>query len=202
MGNDFAAKRKFSGFTLKEAMLLVPATDFTLWNLDVPPRPPSNQLLANLKSLEVFDLQTTEEAKTLLIDDLFREIVPLHTKLKVWKAAPLTTDALKGTADYLITPKQAYIGTPLLCVAEAKKDDFIQGTAQCIAEMTACRGSNQQDGITIDVFGIVSNGQDWKFYRLTQTGEIFETSPYDRKYLPELLGVLDYVCGECAKNVP
>ncbi len=114
----------------------------------------------------------------------------------------METDTLKGVADYLITPRQAYIETPLLCVAEAKKDDFVRGAAQCLAEMVACRQNNQSAGYKIDIFGIVSNGQDWKFYKLTQTPEIFETPPYDRTYLPELLGVLDAICAECTKNVP
>ena len=195
-------KRKYSAFTLRDAMQLVPATDFTSWNLNAPPRPPSDHLLANLRSLEAFDLQTTEEAKTLLIDDMFREIVPFYPKLKVWKAAPLETETLKGVADYLITRKQAYIETPLLCVAEAKRNDFVKGAAQCVAEMVACRRNNELAGYVIDVFGIVSNGQDWKFYKLTQTGKIFESAPYDRTDLPELRGALDTVCAECAKNVP
>jgi len=194
-------KRKYSAFTLKDAMQMIPATQLTPWDLNAPARPPSENLLINLRSLEAFDLQTTEEAKSLIIDDLLREIVPLYPQLKVWKAAPLETDTLKGVADYLIAPKQAYIEKPLLCVAEAKRDDFVKGTAQCVAEMVACRQNNQQAGYTINVFGIVSNGQDWQFYKLTQAHEIFETTPFDRKYLPELLGALDYLCAECAKNI-
>ncbi len=81
MGIAPIAKRKYCVFTLKDAMPLIPATNFTPWLLNVPPRPPSDQLLANIRSLEAFDLQTTEEAKTLLIDDLFREIVPHYPNL-------------------------------------------------------------------------------------------------------------------------
>ena len=47
------------------------------------------------------------------------------SELKVWKAAPLESDTLMGVADYLITPKRVYVETPLLCVAEAKRDDFV-----------------------------------------------------------------------------
>ena len=196
------SKRKYSAFTLEDAMQLVPATDFTPWNLTAAPRPPSANLLMNLRNLEAFDLQTTEQAKTLLMDDLFGEIVPHYPKLKVWKAAALETDTLKGVADYLITPKQAYIASPLLCVAEAKRDDFVQGRAQCIAEMTACRDKNRNKEWDNDLFGIVSNGQDWEFYKLTPKGEILQSNSYDRQLLPELLGVLDYVIAECAKSVP
>ena len=54
----------------------------------------------------------------------------------------------------------------------------------------------------IDILGIVSNGQSRQFYKLTRAGEIFETELYTTAFLPELLGALDYVCGECTANVP
>ena len=195
-------KRKYSGFTLKDAMQLIPAKEFLPWQLNAPPRPPSDFLQEDLRRLASFDLENSELAKTLLIDDLLTEIVPNHPNLKVWKAALLETDTLTGTADYLITPKQAYIATPLLCVAEAKRDDFVQGRAQCIAEMVACVQNNRQEGIETDVFGIVSNGQGWQFYKLTQAKEVFETELYVTSEMPKLLGALDYLCGECAKSVP
>ena len=40
-----------------------------------------------------------------------------------------------------------------------------------------------------------------KPYKLTQAGEIFETELYTTAFLPELLGALDNVCGECAANL-
>jgi hypothetical protein len=195
-------KRNFSGLTLKEAMQLIPATQLTPWTLNAPSRPPSDILQANLQRLRVFDLQTSEAAKILLIDVVFAEIVPNHAHLKIWKATLLESDTLVGVADYLIAPDYAYLATPLLCVTEAKRDDFVQGRAQCIAEMVACQWNNRQEGRTLDVFGIVSNGQDWQFYKLTPHNEIYETDPYSMRYLPELLGALDTVCAECAKNVP
>jgi len=195
-------KRKYSSFKIKDAMALIAVKEFTPWTITAPPLAPSPVLLENLRRLESFDLRTTEQAKTLLIDDLFGEIVPNYPLLKVWKAAALTTDTLTGIADYLITPRRAYIEMPLLCTVEAKRDDFEQGAAQCITEMIACRWNNQQENITIDVFGIVSNGQGWQFYQLTLHDEILETELYTIGDLPRLLGVLDFVCAECAKNVP
>lgn len=195
-------KRNYSGFTVKEAMQLIPAGQFLPWRLDVPACPPSDWLNEVLRNRDSFDLENSELAKTLLIDALLWEIVPLHPNLKVWKAAPLETDTLTGTADYLISPKLAYITTPLLGVAEAKKDDFVQGRAQCLAEMVACQWNNRQENHAIDVYGIVSNGQGWQFYKLTIAGEVYETDLYVTSDLPKLLGALDYVCGECAKNVP
>jgi hypothetical protein len=68
--------------------------------------------------------------------------------------------------------------------------------------MYACAWNNQQEGYSLDVFGIVSNGQVWQFYQLTLAGEVFESGLFTTERLPELLGMLDYVCAECAKRVP
>lgn len=183
-------------------MLLIGQDTLTAWHPDTPPRPPGDTLRDILRRLESFDLQSSEPAKTLLIDALLVEIVPLHPSLKVWKEAPLNSDTTTGVADYLIAPRRAYLATPLLCVAEAKKDDFAKGRVQCLAAMAACRWSNQQRGHTVDVYGIVSNGQAWQFYKLAQSGAVFETGLYTTQFLAELLGALDYICAECAKNVP
>jgi hypothetical protein len=195
-------RRKYSGFTLKDVMQILQVESFTRWTPDTPPRPPSEHLQEDLRRFDAFDLENSEAAKLLLLDALFAEIVPNYPNLKVWKAAPLESDTLVGVADYLIAPKRGYLATPLLCVAEAKRDDFVQGRAQCLIEIAACLWNNRQEGIETDIFGIVSNGQVWQFYWRKPSGEIFETELYSTRYLPELLGVLDYVCRICSQNVP
>ncbi len=90
--------------------------------------------------------------------------------------------------------------TPLLCVAEAKKDDFEQGQTQCVAEMVACRWNNLQSNLFAPVYGIVSNGSGWQFFCLTLQNAVLRSDVYANACLPELLGATDYVCGECAKN--
>lgn len=200
-GTKRSQKQNYSSLNLEEVMRLIGKDNLIYWQITAPPRTPSTILTEILSRLEYFDLSSSEPAKTLLIDALFGEIVPLHQKLKVWKEAALHTDSLTGMVDYLIAPKRAFLATPLLCVAEAKKDDFLKGRVQCLAEMAACRWNNLQNGLTLDVFGIVSNGQTWQFYKLSQEGDIFETGAYTTEFMPQLLGILDYLCGECAKNV-
>ena len=187
---------------LKDVMVLLNQTDFAPWRIEAVPRPPSVHLTESLIRLQAFDTDNTEAAKLLLIDTLFAEIVPNHPTLKVWKAMPLESDTLMGVTDYLISPKRAYLAFPLLCVAEAKRDDFVQGRAQCLAEMAACRDNNAQEGHLTDVYGIVSNGQTWQFYQLSSNAEVRETELYTMQFLPELLGALDFVCAACAKNIP
>lgn len=182
-------------------MRLIGQESILRWQLNTIPRPPSETLIEILRRFDSFDLQLSEPAKTLLVDALFVEVVPLHPNLKVWKEATLTTDIMTGVADYLIAPKRAYMATPLLCVAEAKKDDFARGQVQCLAEMIACKWHDRQRGLDIEIYGIVSNGQGWQFYKLAKNDEVFGSELYTMGDLPELLGALDYICGECAKNV-
>ena len=195
-------KQNYSAMTLEEAMHLIGRERFLPWRIEALPRLPSDTLRDILRRLAYFDLKESEPAKILLIDVLFIEIIPGHETLKVWKEAPLNTDMTTGVADYLIAPNRAYLATPLLCVAEAKKDDFARGQIQCLAEMAACRWANRQRNLETDIYGIVSNGQGWQFYRLAKSGDAYETGQYGLEDLSGLLGALDYVCGECAKNVP
>ena len=117
--------------------------DFQRWQIEAPPRPPSEHLREDLRRLESFDIEFTEVGRIMLIDTLFVEVVPNHAGLKVWKAWALESDTLIGIADCLIAPKMAYLTTPVLCAVEAKRDDFIQGRAQCAGEMLACREKNR-----------------------------------------------------------
>lgn len=195
-------KRKFSDMKLDEVMPLIATDRFIEWLIDAPARPPSVTLTAVLQWLRRFDTMGSEAAKLLLVDSLLAECIAPYERLKVWKGAALESATLIGFADYLITPSYAYIKTPLLCAAEAKKDNFEQGRAQCIAELAACREKNVAANYDIDLFGFVSNGQTWLFYKLTTTSEIYQTSEYSVNALPELLGALDYICAECARRVP
>ncbi len=193
-------RKKYSGYGLREAMELLEIESFTRWTIPAEPLAPTEHLLEDMRRFEAFDLEGSEAAKLLLLDTLFAEIVPNYPNLKVWKAAPLESDTLVGVADYVIAPRRGYLATPLLCVAEAKKDDFLQGRAQCLVEIAACLWNNRRDGIETDVYGIVSNGQVWQFYRRVLSGEIGESELYNTRYLSSLLGALNYVCAECAQN--
>lgn len=195
-------KRTFGALSLADAMQLVPADDFVRWQPELLPREPSGNLLETFRRLTAFDLQTTEAAKLLLIDALLAEVVPEYERLKVWKAMALESETLVGIADYLISPRFAYLKVPLLCAVEAKRDDFVQGASQCVAEMVACRSNNREAGFETDLYGIVSNGESWVFYRLTPSGILYDTAQFALSNLPQLLGQLHLVCAACAANVP
>ena len=86
-----------------------------------------------------------------------------HPKLKLWVNQALKyDDNLFGEPDYFVsvwTEEEVIdklVNKPLLAVAEAKKQDFEGGWAQCLAELIACQKMNADEQLT--VYGIVSTG--------------------------------------------
>jgi hypothetical protein len=195
-------KKNFSSFTYAEAFKQLNLTDLIPWHLDATPIEPSAFFKERLYRLEqLFDLQSCEESKKLLIDAICEEAMYDFKKLKIWKGANLTSDTSCGVADYLVAQKKAYLEAPFLCIVEAKKDDFEQGTAQCLVEMQACQWENQQVGTSMDVYGIVSNGGTWEFFKLALTGAAYQTSPYSINDIATVLGVLRYIFQQCENNL-
>ncbi|MEZ4731240.1 MAG: hypothetical protein R3E79_29325 [Caldilineaceae bacterium] len=194
-------KRSFSSYTLDEALKKLQLAQIEPFVADFTPLPPSPFFEERLRRLEGFDLKGSERAKELLIDAFCEEAITRHERLRIWKAAPLQSDDLMGAVDYLVAPRKAYLDRPLLCVVEAKEDDFGQGMAQCILEMYACQWNNQQVGKNVDVYGIVSNGQGWQFYQFDTNGRLFESTLYSINQPETILGILDYVFTQCEQNL-
>ena len=197
-----STRKSFSKFDVKSAMQAINQERLNEWHMTFVPTPPSDALLLHLERIKSFDLTSTERAKELLIDALCAEVGPHYQGLKIWKSAPLESLELTGEADYLITPNRAYIDTPLLCVVEAKKDDFEKGLAQCLVEMHACAQINAAAGRTPDLFGIVTNGQAWQFYHRRTDGSVAESALFALRDMDDLLGVLHLVFSQCAANLP
>ncbi|MDM8547288.1 hypothetical protein QUF61_12395 [Candidatus Venteria ishoeyi] len=90
--------------------------------------------------------------------------------LPVWSHVRFDVDekaGLIGVPDFLIA-QASPIGTtftrPVICVAEAKKENFNEGWAQALSEMIAAQRFNQDEAMSI--FGIVSTGSIWQFGKL------------------------------------
>jgi hypothetical protein len=191
-------KKNFSSFRTRDAFKQLDITELLPWAIapiSIPPTPFFQQRLERLQ--KSFDLQSYEESKKLLIDAICEEAIDVFEHLKIWKGAQLEGDTAAGFVDYLVTERKRYIEAPLLCIIEAKKDDFEQGLAQCLVEMQACQWKNQQADRQIDVLGIVTNGATWQFYKLTPTGVVSETPAYSLGDQDLLLGRLRYIFQLC-----
>ena len=103
-------------------------------------------------------------------------------------------EKLSGVPDYLIATKSALgktvLETPLVVIVEAKKNDFEQGWGQCLAELVAAQKIN--DDTSQPVFGIVTDGELWKFGKLVGSVFTLEPTGYTLTDLPELFGALVY----------
>jgi hypothetical protein len=194
-------KKRFSGFNLSEALAIIGVNQIKEWYFDITPRSPSTHYQQTVAKLKLhFDLSLSESAKSLLIDALLLEAIDDFNELKIWKEAALQTDILTGTVDYLIAPQGKVYQSPLLCVVEAKKDNFEQGLAQCLVEMQACQWLNQISK-PFEVFGIVTNAVVWQFYKLTPENDVYESPVYAETQLESILGILYSILAQCTVNL-
>lgn len=200
MKNPKIKKRNFSSFSLDDAFKEVQIKELIKWKVKLEPISSSDFFQERLNRLEVFDLMRNETAKTLVIDAILEEALQRHRNLKAWKEPVLEGETLTGVADYLLTERRGYLDLPFLCAVEAKKDDFEQGLAQCLVEMKACKEANLREAKDIDIFGIVTNGETWHFYKLSN-GQVYSGIPLINSNIDDLLGMLDYIFTECEKNI-
>ncbi|MEB3295403.1 MAG: hypothetical protein VKJ24_19790 [Synechococcales bacterium] len=199
-------RKNFSSFNTKEAFKQLNLDELTPWSFTVTPIPVSKFFQERLDRLQRhFDLDSCEESQKLLIDAVCDEALENLDRLKIWKGANLETDTTCGVADYLIAERKRYLEHPFLCIIEAKRDDFEQGLAQCLVEMQACQWETRQDQPNLDrdfnIFGIVTNGNTWQFYKLTPKGKVHETPAYSIGDLELLLGRLHHVFQLCEQNL-
>ena len=60
---------------------------------------------------------------------------------------------------------------------------------------------DRQANRSIDVMGVVNNGEGWKFYKLILEGDVYETPAYSIGDLNLLLGRLHCVFQACERNL-
>jgi hypothetical protein len=195
-------KKNFSSFTRREAFKQLAIKELTPWVAPIEPQPAGDFFQERLARLRRnFDLESCEESKKLIIDAVCEEVLERHDRLRIWKGASLEGQNTAGVADYLVAERQGYLEAPFLCIIEAKKDDFEQGAAQCLVEMQACQWENQQVNRSIDILGIVTNGNAWAFYQLTVQNQVYATDLYALSDVETVLGWLQYVFDLCDRNL-
>jgi hypothetical protein len=130
----------------------------------------------------------------LVITPILREVYKeFHTRYSFWIQKSITyNEKLTGAPDYIIATRSALGKTvlefPLVIVVEAKKNDFEQGWGQCLAELVAAQKLNGESGKR--VYGIVTDGELWKFGLLVNDTFISNTEGYTVGDLAELFGAL------------
>ena len=93
------------------------------------------------------------------------------------------------------------LDSPIVCIVEAKNRSIEEGLAQAGAEMVAAQLFNQQEQNEIEtIYGVVTNGIDWKFLKLSQNILLIDENMYfsSGENLKVLLGVFALIlsCGK------
>lgn len=160
-----------------------------------PPAPFQAEFEFNRENIDVF---TSEASRTdLVITPILREVYKqYHERYSFWIQKAISySDRLNGTPDYIIATRSALGKTvlelPLVMVVEAKKNDFEQGWGQCLAELVAAQKIN--NNLNVPVYGIVTDGELWKFGKLA--GETFTSNieGYTFGHLAKLFGALNFI---------
>ena len=179
------------------------ANDF----FEVEETKPSEQFLQDFEfSMQHINVFSSEASRCeAVIFPILREVYKKYAdSYALWIKEPITYDeTLNGTPDYLISTKSelgiTVVGTPLIMLVEAKKNDFEQGWGQCLSELVAAQKIN--DDPSFPVYGIVTDGTLWEFGRLVNDTFTRNRTNFTLANLPILFGAVDSVFKE-ATEVP
>ncbi|MFZ4666141.1 MAG: hypothetical protein ACOYME_06930 [Prochlorotrichaceae cyanobacterium] len=157
----------------------------------------------NQQNLDVF---SSEAARCeIIIFPILREIYKGYCQTtSLWVQKSIAYDEkLNGTPDYVISKKselgKTILEFPLIIIAEAKKNDFEQGWAQCLSELIASRDLNQQP--ERPVYGIVTDGKLWEFGKLYATLFTKNTDSFTVSDLDKVFGALKFIFEEATKLI-
>lgn len=149
-------------------------------------------------SRENIDIFSSEASRTeLVITPVLREVYKeFHNRYSFWIQKAITyNDKLTGAPDYIIATRsllgKTVLEFPLVIVTEAKKNDFEQGWGQCLAELVAAQKLNGD--ATRPVYGIVTDGELWKFGLFVHDTFISNKEGYTVGDMAELFGAIHFI---------
>ena len=163
------------------------------------PSTPSAEFLRDFEfTREYINIFASEASRceTIIFPVLKESYKAYADQYALWIKQSITyDDVLNGTPDYFISTRselgKTVVGSPLILLVEAKKNDFEQGWGQCLAELVAAQKINNDAGFP--VYGIVTDGTLWQFGRLI--GDTFTQNRTDFALanLPTLFGAVNSV---------
>lgn len=160
---------------------------------------PSEQFLQEFRfTLQHINVFSSEASRCeSIIFPVLREAYKAYADTyALWIREPITYDEiLSGTPDYLVATKSelgmTVVGTPLIILVEAKKNDFEEGWGQCLAELVAAQKIN--DNLDFPVYGIVSDGERWQFGKFVADTFIQNRTSFSIDNLPTLFGAINAI---------
>ena len=167
--------------------------------VDAEPSTPSTEFLRDFEfTREHINVFASEASRCeAIIFPVLKESYKAYAhRYALWiKQSIAYDDVLNGVPDYFISTRselgKTVVGSPLILLVEAKKNDFEQGWGQCLAELVAAQKIN--DDTAFPVFGIVTDGTLWQFGRLMGDTFTQNRTDFTLANLPTLFGAVDSV---------
>ncbi len=167
---------------------------------------PSAFLLHSLEVAKMLPSTFSEKSRSenLITPILFDVYEHSHQRITIFSGCSLNiNEQLSGICDYIVAGKSRLLAldSPIVCIVEAKNRSIEEGLAQAGAEMVAAQLFNQQEQNEIEtIYGVVTNGIDWKFLKLSQNILLIDENMYfsSGENLKVLLGVFALIlsCGK------
>jgi hypothetical protein len=153
----------------------------------------------NQEHIDVFTSEASRCENVIypIIREVYKNFVDKYT---IWSHKSIKYDnKLTGTPDYMISTKselgKTVLGLPVLAVVEAKQNNFIEGWAQCLAELIAIQKINENEEIF--VYGIVTDGELWQFGRLQLNIFTKHKARIAITDLNRVFGAIGYLLSQC-----
>jgi hypothetical protein len=171
---------------------------------DVRPVAPAPHVRANIEMFGPVALSNnTEKSRSeLLVAPVLSEVLrQAQFRVSYYSGTTFDVDkeqGLSGVADYLFTrgPQLPEVAAPILVVVEGKNESMPSGYGQCAAEMIAAQRMNQRAKVPDEVvYGCVTIGSDWKFFRLRGTTLNVDRPQYSIAQLDKLIGIFLHTVG-------
>ena len=168
-------------------------------DIDAPAILPSEQFIQEFEFCRRhIDVFASEAARCeAIIFPILKEIYKSYADdYALWIKKTITYDeVLSGTPDYFISTRSELglliVGTPLIILVEAKKNDFEQGWGQCLAELVAAQKIN--DNADLPVYGIVTDATLWQVGQLVGDAFTRNRTNFSLDNLPILFSAVDSV---------
>jgi hypothetical protein len=141
---------------------------------------------------------STEKAKSeMILAPILIELRRiLNNQISLFSGVKFNVDStrgLNGFCDFLISRsrQQSFIKSPVVAIVEAKNDNIKSGYAQCMAEMIAAKIFNERESKEFEsIFGVVTNGNQWKFLKLNKDVIYIDLNDYYIISPEKIMGIL------------
>jgi hypothetical protein len=167
---------------------------------DITEVKPSERLALDIEEGLQMPKNTEKARSENLVSPVLKETFRSNKhKLTLFPGYGLNVDSeqgLNGNCDCIIAGRADImeLTNPIICLVEAKNGVIEDGYGQCGAEMYAARLYNEDLGTPIkEMFGIVTNGEEWQFMMLKEQMIYFESKTVSLDRLPRILGILQQI---------